>query len=92
MERQYTIAAARNQLAALVHAAEAGGPVRLTRRGRPVAVILSEREYKRLTGERPGFWAALQAFQGSVAPDALVGAAEAFGAVRDRTPGRDVLL
>ncbi len=48
MARSYSIAEARDQLARLVHRAESGRAVELTRRGRPVAVLLSASEYERL--------------------------------------------
>ena len=57
MERtmsQVSIAEAKNHLPRLVQQAEAGEPVRITRRGKPVAVLLSEQEFERLTG-RGGF-------------------------------------
>lgn len=46
---QYSIAQARDQLPQLVHTAEQGTPVELTRRGKQVAVILSAKEYDRLS-------------------------------------------
>lgn len=48
VSKQYSITAARNQLPAIVHEVENGPPVELTRRGRPVAVLLSFRDYERL--------------------------------------------
>ena len=57
--RQYSIAQARSSLPSLVHAAEQGEPVELTRRGRAVAVILSVMEYQKLTGKKPDFYEAL---------------------------------
>jgi prevent-host-death family protein len=50
--REATIRDARNRLTTLVHDAERGKPVRLTRRGKPVAVLLSDREYERLASSR----------------------------------------
>jgi len=90
MKRVYSVAEARNHLAALVHEAEAGRAVRITRRGKPAAVLVSEGEYDRLTRQRPGFWKALGAFRSTVAPEDLVDADAAFDDVRDRSPGRDV--
>ncbi len=92
MEREYSVAEARNQLAALIHDVEAGNPVRITRRGQPVAVLLSENQYERLTGRQREFWEALEAFRASMAPEDLEGTVEAFEGVRDRSPGRDVAL
>lgn len=92
MKDWYSVAEARNHLAALVHDTERGEPVKITRRGGPVAVLLSERDYERLSGRRRGFWEALEAFRASVAPEDLEGLAEALEDVRDRSPGRDAAL
>jgi prevent-host-death family protein len=51
---QVSIAEAKTHLPRLVQQAEAGEPVRITRRGRPVAVLLSEREFERLSAPRTG--------------------------------------
>ena len=47
MNDAYSIAAAKNNLSGLVHEAEQGHPVRLTRRGKPVAVLISTEQYER---------------------------------------------
>lgn len=47
-----SIADARDALARLVHEAEAGTPVELTRRGKPVAVVLGIEDYRRLLEPR----------------------------------------
>jgi len=41
MDKTYSIAEARNDLSNVVREAEAGRPVTLSRRGRPVAVVVS---------------------------------------------------
>lgn len=38
-------------------------PVEITRRGRPVAVILSRATYDRLRGKSEGVWASLERFR-----------------------------
>ena len=43
-----SIAEAKNRLTELLYQAEEGQPVQVTRRGQPVAVLLSEAEYARL--------------------------------------------
>lgn len=92
MAREYSIAHAKDHLAAAVRAAEAGEPVTLTRRGRPVAVIVSEADYRRLTGSRGDFWTALQEFRESARGDGVAFDASDFDGLRDRSPGRDVDL
>jgi prevent-host-death family protein len=48
-----SIVHAKARLVSLVQRAEAGEPVHITRRGKRVAVILSEREFNRLTAGPP---------------------------------------
>ncbi len=51
--KEIPISDAKNSLTSLVHQAEAGKPVRLTRRGKPVAVLLSNTAYCRLEQSKP---------------------------------------
>ncbi len=53
-----SIAEAKTQFTRLVCRAESGEAVHITRRGKPVAVLLSEQEYARLrqSQERRTFW------------------------------------
>ncbi len=63
-EREYSVAEARDKLPALVHEAERGRPVRITRRGRRAAVLISEAEYRRSHGGAGrGLAAAIQAWR-----------------------------
>jgi prevent-host-death family protein len=63
LEDQYTISEAKNRLSALVHSLGKGPIVKLTRHGRPVAVLISIQEYERLVQKKEGFWAALTDFR-----------------------------
>jgi antitoxin Phd len=53
-----SIAEAKTQPTRLIHQAERGEAVHITRRGKPVAVLLSEEEYARLRQgqEQRNFW------------------------------------
>jgi prevent-host-death family protein len=63
-EREYSVAEARDKLPALVHEAERGRPVRITRRGKRAAVLISEAEYHRSHGgARRGLAAAIQTWR-----------------------------
>lgn len=91
----HSIAFAKNNLPALVHDAEAGKCIELTRRGKPVAVLVSLAEYDRLRARKVDLAAALAAWRAELAEsgsDALTNdVVEAvFSNTRDQTPGRDV--
>jgi prevent-host-death family protein len=90
MKKRYSIADARNRLPALVHEVERGGAVEITRRGRPVAVLVSEAEYSRLTNGRGGYWEALQRWREDNDLEGMDEMVETILASRDRSPGRDV--
>ncbi len=60
-KRSYTMAEAKSQLGALVEQSQQG-PVELTRRGKPVAILISTEEYER----RPSLWEAIQDFRKEV--------------------------
>jgi len=87
MNRTYSIAEARDALTGLVHRVEEGEPIQLTRRGKPVAVLLSQAEYLRLTAgaPRPDFLAALAAWRAACGTLPLAG--DEFDGLRDPSPG-----
>lgn len=94
LKRQTSVAEARDRLASLVHEVEEGAPVEITRRGRPVAVLVSYHEYQRLLGEGPSFWDAMLAYRSATHLDdpqtlgILDDAALADTFPRDQSPGR----
>ncbi len=63
MPEKYSIAQAKNKLTAIVHSVETGPAIQLTRRGKPVAMLLSVKEYERLAGKRKDFYEAMMAFR-----------------------------
>jgi len=90
MSKRYSIAEARDQLPRIVHDVELGHPAELTRRGKPVAILLSTEEYRRLIGSNTGFWKAFTAFREEVDVRALAIRSTDFDKLRDRSPGRIV--
>ncbi len=92
MSEQYSIAAARHNLAALVRKLEKQPLIQITRRGKTVAVLLSLQEYERLGAERSGFWRAYSNFLQAVNLEELKIEPEVFEDVRSREPGRGVEL
>ena len=88
-----SIADARRNLSEIVHLAERGAPVALTRRGEAVAVIVGHRDYERLRSKQRGFAAAYRDFSRAVDLPALaIDPDEVFAGVREKTPGRPVGL
>ena len=92
MGKQFSIAEAKNNLPALIHDVELGPPVELTRRGVPVAVILSKRKYEELTAKQGGFWQKLTALRRQIEQEQIMITDEDFTGLRDRSSGRDVEL
>jgi antitoxin Phd len=92
VEAQYTIAEAKNKLPSIIHSVEKGGPVKLTRHGRPVAVLLSIRQYETLSGERKGYWEALSSFRNHMEKEDIQISDADFEGLRDNSRGRGVEL
>ena len=93
MIKKYSIAETRANFSSIVREAEKGTQVKLTRRGKPVAVLIGVGDFERLSTGRPGFWQAYEEFrqrvdlsEDGIDPD------EFFGCVRDLSPGRDFNL
>ena len=60
MTRSFSITQAKRRLSRIVRSAEADGAVALTRRGTPVAILMSTAEYDRLRRhKRPIDWGAI---------------------------------
>jgi len=91
MSGPYSVAEAKDQLPRLVHEAEAGAVVEITRRGRAVAVLLSTDAYERLTTRPGSLWLGIRELQAEYGP-ALAEGDDPFADVRDPSPGRDVEL
>jgi prevent-host-death family protein len=90
MKNRYSIAEARDHLPRIVHEAEDAGPIELTRRGRPVAVVISMRRYEEVTGGRRPLWEVIDAWRKEHDVQALdIDPDEVWGDVRDRGAGRD---
>lgn len=91
-EKSYSVAEARQNFARLIRSAERGKAIEITRRGEPVAVLLSAAEYLALTGERPSFVEALHHLRERLEVEDLGIGNEEFEGLRDESPGREVTL
>jgi prevent-host-death family protein len=91
----YSIAEARDQFAALIRQAETGRmPVAITRRGKPVAVILSQEAYGALAARPPqkNFWTAYLEWREKWGVDNWEDDDDPFANLRDPSPGREVAV
>ncbi len=90
MDKTFSIAQTRDNLAALLKTLRRESVIRITRRGKPVAVLLSVEDYDRLTSGKEGFWSAYTKYLQQADLAALDIGPEVFEAVRDKSPGREV--
>jgi antitoxin Phd len=65
-----TVAEAKNHLPALLHSVESGKTLHITRRGKPVAVVLSKKDHDALlagnASKKPGMYDAVMGYRNSV--------------------------
>ena len=92
MQKQFSISEAKNRLPAIIHYVEKGPYVELTRRGKPVAVLLSIQEYERLSRKYTGFWNTLLQFRRKVEDEGIEISDSDFKGLRDLSVGRKVEL
>lgn len=88
-----SIAEARNHLTELIREVEHGRPIEISRRGKVVAVLVSESEFhqRRKRKKKGGFAEALRAFMATRSKEGVFTERE-IRALRDRGPGRRVRL
>jgi antitoxin Phd len=92
MPKQYSIAEARKNLPHLLDQVEAGAELELTRRGRPIAVVVSVSELQRLKSERSKFGEAFASFRRRFPLESTELPSAALRGLRYRGAGRQVKL
>ena len=92
MARRISIAEARDRLTAILRQVERGEAVELTRRGKPVAALLSIPEYNRLKTRPGSFREAVRSFREGITVRDLEEIEGTLDELRDRTVGREVSL
>jgi len=92
MSRRYSIAEARSNLPTIVDQAAAGLQIELTRRGRPVAVVVSVQAFSRLRGDRPRFGEAYTNFLKKHSLAAIGLDSDFAASLREKGVGRKVSL
>ena len=88
---EVSVAKARNALTQLIHEAEGGKVVHITRRGKSVAVLISREEYDRLESQdsKRDFWQAIEDWRAQASFDWPELTPEEVDGWRDRHPGRE---
>ena len=90
MVKKHSIAEASNNLTDIVHEAEEGTRVELTREGKPVAVLIRLEDAEHPSGKSLGFGQAYQEFRRRLdLANVEIDPDEIWGGVRDQSPGRD---
>jgi antitoxin Phd len=92
MAKSFSVAEARQHFPRLIRTAERGRAVEITRRGRPVAVLLSASEYLSLTSQRPSFADAVVSLRSRLAVANLGIGSEEFEGLREKSSGRRIRL
>lgn len=91
MHNEYSIAEAKNRLPAIIHDVEKGPHVKLTRRGRPVAILLSIAEYEKINLKNREFWSTLQEVRKTIKDEKIEIDETDFAGLRNKSAGREVL-
>ena len=81
-----TIAEAKNNLSQLIYQLESDEPIHLTRHGKPVAVMLSEANYQKLTHKDNSLYLAIQQWRNQLDGDSALTESELKNL---RAPGQE---
>jgi len=90
MMKTRTIADAKNNLSQLIHQLDAIDAIHLTRHGKPVAVMLSETNYRKLTQKNTSVYQAIQSWRNQLDDECAWAEAE-LNALRAASQGREFL-
>ena len=83
-----TIAEAKNNLSQLIYQLESDEPIHLTRHGKPVAVMLSEANYQKLTHKDNSLYQAIQQWRSQLEGDSALTETE-LKTLRSGSQGRE---
>lgn len=86
-----SVAEAKTHLTRLLHEVESGEPVHITRRGRAVAVLVSEAEYARLqqSADSKNFWEQIDEMRAEPSFEAIDWPPEELAELRAKSSGRE---
>ncbi len=89
MVKRFSVAEATDDFSRVLHDAEAGATVELTRRGLVVAVLLPRAQYELSVPKPPMFWGRFEQFRRDFDLSQIGIEPEVWEGVRDRSPGRE---
>ena len=85
-----TIAEAKNNLSSLIHQLEVDEPIHLTRYGKPVAVMMSENQYQKLSSPPKSLNSAILKWRSQLDEESDVGLTDSeLNAIRKESAGRE---
>ncbi|MBI4595026.1 MAG: type II toxin-antitoxin system Phd/YefM family antitoxin [Candidatus Tectomicrobia bacterium] len=88
MSRRVSVAEAKNKLPSIIREVEQGSIVEITRYGKAVAIVLPERDYRRMVESRQGFWASLWKVRSLISSEGIAIDESDLRNLRDPLPGR----
>ncbi|MEH1870255.1 MAG: type II toxin-antitoxin system Phd/YefM family antitoxin [Nostoc sp.] len=93
MSQQYSIEQVPKNIDKIFPEIEQGESVQITQQGQQVAVILPAAEYQRLLHGKSGFWESVERFRQEIIEEGTeINPNEVWKDVRDKSPGREILL
>ncbi|HOE76923.1 MAG TPA: type II toxin-antitoxin system prevent-host-death family antitoxin [Rectinema sp.] len=88
MSRSVSVAEAKNKLPSILREVEEGSIVEITRYGKAIAMVVPEREYRRMAESGQGFWASLEQVRQHISSEGIVIDENDFKDLRDPLSGR----
>jgi cellobiose PTS system EIIB component len=93
MSQEYSIEQVPKNLDKIFQGIEQGESVQITQQGQQVAVILPAAEYQRLLHGKPDFWESVERFRQELMEEGTeIDPDEVWKDVRDKSPGREIIL
>jgi len=89
MSRSVSVAEAKNKLPSILREVEEGSIVKITRYGKAVAIVLPERDYRRLVDNGQGFWASLGKVRNLISSEGIIIDESDLKNLRDPLPARE---
>jgi len=89
MSKRVSVAEAKNKLPSIVREVEGGSVVEITRYGKAVAIVLPEKNYRRMVESKQGFWVSLERVRSLMSSEGTAIDETDLVNLRDESRGRD---